>query len=61
MKILDRIVKTLLVSLMLLSIVGILFYSDTMEQFTLYWLLLMLSGSGTLTYIKMDSYSNQNK
>ena len=61
MKILDLIVKTLLITLMLLSILGIFFYSDTMEQFTLYWVLLMVAGSGALTYAKINTYSNQNK
>ncbi len=53
MKILDIIFKMLLVILMLLSITGMFFYSETTEQFALYWLLLMVSGTGALIYSKI--------
>jgi hypothetical protein len=58
MKTLDIIVRVLLITLMLLSVIGMFFYSDTIEQFTLYFVLLMISGIGSLTLAQI---TNQTK
>jgi hypothetical protein len=53
MKPLDIIFKILLVILMLLSLIGMLVYSKTMDQFILYWALMMIAGAGDIVHTKM--------
>jgi len=55
MKTLDILFKVLLVTLMLLSVIGMFWYSETLEQFTIYWVLLMISGVSSLLYNKQST------
>ncbi len=54
MKTLEILIKVLLVTLMLLSVIGMFWYSETLEQFTMYWVLLMISGLSYLLYNKQS-------
>ena len=54
MKTLDILIKVLLVTLMLISVIQMFFYSSTLEHFTLCWTLLMLSGVGALIHVKTN-------
>jgi len=54
MKTLDILIKVLLVTLMLLSVIGAFYYSETIEQFAMYWALLMISGVSALIYYKQS-------
>jgi hypothetical protein len=55
MKTLDILIRVLLVTLMLLSVIGAFYYSETIEQFTMCWFLLMLSGVSALIYNKQST------
>ena len=55
MKTLEILIKVLLVTLMLLSVIGMFWYSETLEQFTIYWVLLMISGVSSLLYNKQST------
>jgi hypothetical protein len=50
MKTLSILIKSLLVILMVISVIQMFFYSETIEQLIMYWTLLMLSGIGILVY-----------
>jgi hypothetical protein len=54
MKTLDILIKVLLVTLMLLSVIRMFFYPSTLEHFALCWTLLMLSGVGALIHVKTN-------
>jgi hypothetical protein len=54
MKTLDILIKVLLVTLMLLSVIGAFYYSETIEQFAMYWALLTISGVSALIYYKQS-------
>ena len=61
MKTLDILIKVLLVTLMLLSVIQMFFYPSTLEHFTVCWFLLMGSGIGTLAYYKTSTKLKLNK
>jgi hypothetical protein len=61
MKTLDILIKVLLVTLMLLSVIRMFFYPSTLEHFAVCWFLLMSSGVGTLAYYKQSIKWNLNK
>jgi len=61
MKTLDILIKVLLVTLMLLSVIRMFFYPSTLEHFAVCWFLLMGSGIGTLAYYKTSTKLKINK
>jgi hypothetical protein len=54
MKTLNTLINLLLVTLMLISVIQMFFYSSTLEHFALCWTLLMLSGVGALIHVKTN-------
>lgn len=55
MKTLEILTKVLLITLMLLSVIGMFWYSETLEQFTMYWVLMMVCGISSLYYYKITT------
>lgn len=55
MKTLDILIKVLLITLMLLSVIGMFWHSETLEQFAMYWVLMMVCGVSSLYYYKITT------
>lgn len=55
MKTLEILTKILLITLMLLSVIGMFYYSESLEQFAMYWVLMMVCGVSSLYYYKITT------
>lgn len=55
MKTLEILTKVLLIILMLLSVIGMFWHSETLEQFAMYWVLMMVCGVSSLYYYKITT------
>ena len=55
MKTLEILTKVLLITLMLLSVIGMFWHSETLEQFAMYWVLMMVCGVSSLYYYKITT------
>jgi len=60
MKTLDILIKVLLVTLMLLSVIRMFFYHSTLEHFAVCWFLLIISGLSFLAYCKQSTKLNSS-